>query len=45
MSGNMSQAEVQDAGSGFVRLHCLGHVSTSGDDYLSQDWIGHSLYG
>lgn len=44
MSGSMSQAEVQDGGSGSVRLLCLEDVSTPVDDYLSEDQFGQSVY-
>jgi hypothetical protein len=36
MSDSMSQAEAQGAGSGSVRLHCLGDVSDSGVNHLSE---------
>ena len=43
MSGSMSQAEVQDGGSGSVRLLCLVDVSTPIDDHLSEDHFGQSV--
>jgi len=45
MSDSMSQAEVQDAESGSVQLLCLKHVSTCGDDHLSEDHFGQSVHG